>query len=133
MVKIMNKSSLMSKKSSSIERKKVLDSASRAKALAHLIDEKKGMEIVIFDLKNLSPITDYFVIANGLSDIHIRTIGDYLIEYEKPDHVEGLEAGSWVLLDFFDVIVHLFLEETREFYGLERLWGDASRIKLKND
>lgn len=112
---------------------KMSDPITLAKALAHLIDEKKGSDIVIFDLRNLSPITDCFVIANGLSNIHIETIAKYLMEYEKPNHVEGLGAATWVLLDFIDVIVHLFLKETREFYGLERLWGDAARIELQYD
>ena len=123
----------MSIRNSNIKGNEISNTESRAKTLARLIDEKKGEEIIIFDLKGLSPITDYFVIANGLSDIHIRTIANYLMEYEKPHHVEGLEAASWALLDFFDVIVHLFLKETREFYGLERLWGDAPIIEQKND
>jgi len=123
----------MSKRNSNIQLKSTADSQLLAKTLARLIDNKKGEEIVIFDLKEISPITDYFVIANGLSDIHMRTIADYLLEHEKPDHVEGLEAASWVLLDFIDVIVHLFSKETREFYGLELLWGDAPKIEFKND
>ena len=121
----------MLKKSSNLRTKKHPISEARANTLACMIDDKKGEEIVIFDLRDLSPITDYFVIANGLSEIHLRTIADHLMEIEKPDHVEGLTASSWVLLDFIDVIVHLFLEETREFYGLERLWGDAPIVKIK--
>lgn len=100
---------------------------------AKLIDEKKGNNILIFDLKGLSPITDYFIICTGLSDIHNRTIADALMGYEKPYHVEGLEAGHWVLLDFVDIIIHIFSKETRDFYGLERLWGDAPRIEYKHD
>jgi len=123
----------MSKKNSKIKGKNITDSKSLAKTLAKLIDDKKGEQIIIFDLRGLSPITDYFVIANGLSDIHIKTIAENLIEYEKPDHAEGLNLTSWVLLDYFDVIVHLFLKETREFYGLERLWGDAPTIKMEDD
>lgn len=123
----------MSKRNSNIQVNKILDSQVFAKTLARLIDNKKGEEIVIFDLRDISPLTDYFVIANGLSDIHIKTIADYLLEHERPDHVEGLEAATWVLLDFIDVIVHLFLKETREFYGLERLWGDAPRVEFSRD
>jgi len=121
----------MLKKSSNLRSKKHPISETQANTLARMIDDKNGEEIVIFDLRDLSPIADYFVIANGLSEIHLRTIADHLMEYEKPDHVEGLAASSWVLLDFIDVIVHLFLKETREFYGLERLWGDAPIVKLK--
>ncbi len=104
-----------------------------AKALARLINEKKGEEIVIFDLKEISPITNYFVIAQGLSEIHNRTIAEYLIEHKEPHHIEGMEAGSWILLDYIDVIVHIFLKEVREFYGLERLWGDAPQVEWQDD
>lgn len=103
------------------------------KYYAKVIDEKKGHNIIIFDLKGISPITDYFVICTGLSDVHNRTIAEALMNLEKPYHMEGFEAGQWVLIDFVDVIVHIFSKETREFYGLERLWGDASRIDYKND
>jgi ribosome-associated protein len=129
----MKKSSRILKKSSDIHSGRISDPIALAKSLARRIDEKKGADIVIFDLRNLSPITDCFIIANGLSDIHIKSIANYLMEYEKPNHVEGLRGASWVLLDFIDVIVHLFLKETREFYGLERLWGDATRIELQYD
>ncbi|MEO0106872.1 MAG: ribosome silencing factor [candidate division WOR-3 bacterium] len=108
--------------------KKNSDSCSLAKTLARIINERKGEDIVIFDLRGISPITDYFVIANGLSEIHNRTIAQYLLEYENPEHVEGMEGGGWILLDYVDVIVHIFLKEVREFYGLERLWGDAPQI-----
>jgi len=101
-----------------------------AKTLARIISDKKGEDIVIFDLRDISPITDFFVIATGLSDIHNKTIAEYLTEYEKPDHIEGLEEGGWILLDYIDVIVHIFSKEAREFYGLERLWGDAPQVKI---
>ncbi|MEO0136800.1 MAG: ribosome silencing factor [candidate division WOR-3 bacterium] len=101
-----------------------------AKELARIIEDKKGEDIIIFDLRDISPITDFFVIATGLSDIHNRTIAEYLSDFAAPDHIEGLEGGGWILLDYIDVIVHLFSKEAREFYGLERLWGDAPRIKL---
>lgn len=123
----------MSEKKSNHNVNKPTDPQSLAKTLARLIDSKKGEEIVIFDLRDISPITDYFVIANGLSELHVRTIANILTEHETPDHVEGLEAASWVLLDFFDVIVHLFMKETRDFYGLERLWGDAPQVDFHND
>lgn len=129
----MKKFSQTSKKSSKTKSHKITNAQQLAINLAKCIDQKKGIGIVIFDLKNISPITDYFVIANGLSYIHNRTIAEYLMEYENPDHVEGLESGNWVLLDFIDVIVHIFLKETREFYGLERLWGDAPQVKFNND
>jgi ribosome-associated protein len=105
----------------------------RAVALARVISDKKGQGICVFDLRGISSITDYFVIAEGLSEIHNRTIADYLSSLEKPNHIEGRDSGSWVLLDFIDVIVHIFSHETRLFYGLERLWGDAPRIGFADD
>ncbi len=123
----------MSKKSSKTKPGKITETGQFVRNLARRIDQKKGTEIVVFDLRGLSPITDYFISANGLSEIHNRIIAEYLMEYENPDHVEGFVAGNWILLDFFDVIVHLFLKETREFYGLERLWGDAPQIELDHD
>lgn len=103
---------------------------SLAKTLAQIISDRKGEDIVIFDLREISPITDFFVIATGLSSIHNKTIAEYLIEYKNPNHREGMEEGIWVLLDYIDVIVHIFSKEAREFYGLERLWGDAPEVKI---
>lgn len=109
------------------------ESTALVKKLADMIDQKKGEDIIIFDLRDLSPITDYFVISTGLSDVHVRTIAEHIIEQESPQHVEGLEAASWVLLDFIDVIVHVFSTDAREFYGLERLWGDAPMVEYISD
>ncbi|MGB9720209.1 MAG: ribosome silencing factor [bacterium] len=101
-----------------------------ARELARIISDKKGEDIIIFDLRDISPITDFFVIATGLSDIHNKTLANCLSEYERPDHIEGVEEGGWILLDYIDVIVHIFSKEAREFYGLERLWGDAPQVKI---
>jgi len=109
------------------------ESASLVKKLANMIDQKKGEDIVVFDLRDLSPITDYFVISTGLSDVHVKTIAEHIMKSESPQHAEGLEAASWVLLDFIDVIVHVFSKDAREFYGLERLWGDAPVVEYKSD
>ena len=109
------------------------DTLALVKDLAALVDEKKGEDIIIFDLRGLSPITDFFIIATGLSDMHTKTMARYIMEHASPEHIEGLEAASWVLLDFIDVIVHLFSKEARDFYGLERLWGDAPRLEIGND
>jgi ribosome-associated protein len=109
------------------------NSVAFAKQLATMVDQKKGEDVLIFDLRELSPITDFFVIATGLSDVHIKTIANHIIEHESPQHTEGLEAASWVLLDFFDVIVHIFSKDAREFFGLERLWGDAPRVNSNSD
>jgi len=123
----------MLKKSSKPKSKNNTRAEHFVRTLADLIDQKKGTEIVIFDLRGMSPITDYFISANGLSEIHTRAIAESLIEYAEPDHIEGFETGNWILLDFIDVIVHIFLKATRDFYGLERLWGDAPQIQFEHD
>jgi ribosome-associated protein len=94
------------------------------------IEDRKGQQLLVLDLRGLSDAADYFVIASGTSDAHVRGIAngvvDALREAGHPaDHVEGLAAGRWVLLDFVDFVVHVFHPETRAFYRLERLWQDA--------
>jgi ribosome-associated protein len=98
------------------------------------IEDLKGRELRILDLRGLSEATDYFVIASGTSDAHVRGIADSVVEKlhhrgARAHHVEGLPGGRWVLLDFVDFVVHLFHPETRSFYQLERLWSDAPEIK----
>lgn len=107
----------------------VTNSEILAKKLAALIEEKKGGDVLVFDLRGLSPIADFFVIATALSDVHVKTIANHISERESPQHIEGLTAATWVLLDFIDVVVHIFSRDAREFYGLERLWGDAPRVE----
>lgn len=108
-------------------------SSDLARRLARLVDDKKGQAIMVFDLRGLSPITDFFVIAEGLSEIHNRAIADHLSACERPNHIEGRESATWVLLDYIDVIVHIFSPEARRFFGLERLWGDAPRMDPLHD
>jgi ribosome-associated protein len=99
----------------------------------HAIESRKGENIVVLDLRGLSDAADFFVIASGTSDAHVRGIADGVIgaleDAGHPAlHVEGLTTGRWVLLDFVDVVVHLFHPETRAFYRLERLWQDAPQL-----
>jgi ribosome-associated protein len=98
------------------------------------IDDLKGRDILVLDLRGLSEATDYFVVASGTSDAHVRGIAESVLERLdrgglRAHHVEGLSTGRWVLLDFVDFVVHLFHPETRSFYQLERLWSDAPEIK----
>lgn len=88
------------------------------------------MHVVVLDLRGLSEATDFFVIASGTSDAHVRGMGDHLMSLAKPHHVEGLTQGRWVLLDYVDFVVHLFHPELRDFYQLERLWGEAPVIAV---
>jgi len=100
--------------------------------------EKKASEIVVLDLKKVVDVTDYFVIAQGFTDIHVRAVSQHLQEkleekYDlKPWHVEGFENGRWVLIDYVDFVVHVFQPETRQFYQLERLWADAGRFEIED-
>jgi len=91
---------------------------------------KKGFDVKILKLQSISPVCDYFVIASGEADVHAKAIAgaieDGLHELgAKPAHVEGYSEGRWILLDYIDVVVHVFIEPTRQFYALEKLWGDA--------
>ncbi len=101
-----------------------------ARRLADLTLEKKASDVKIFDLRRITNVADFFVVCSADSDVQVKAISNHLIETMseenmKPWHVEGLQKRQWVLLDFVDVVVHVFLPEVRDFYGLERLWGDA--------
>jgi ribosome-associated protein len=98
-------------------------------------DDKKASDLVVLDLRKAAGFTDFFVICSGGNPRQIRAIADGVMaaladEGAKPAHVEGYERSEWVLLDYFDFIVHIFGAETRLFYGLERLWGNAERIEV---
>ena len=113
--------------SSSAER----PSLAAAQAAAALCLDLKANDVVILDLDGVTDMTDYFVIASGTSDTHVRAIAEHVAEEMKKagvrrHHVEGLTQGRWVLLDFVDFVVHVFHPTLRSFYQLERLWGDAS-------
>ena len=101
------------------------------------IDERKGRDIVVLDLTELTPITDYFVICSGTSSMHTRAISENVeICCKKAgfEHlgIEGEQNAKWILIDYYDIVVHIFLDETRWFYNLERLWGDARRVDQEN-
>ena len=92
--------------------------------------DRKAVDPMVLDLRGLSGATDYFVICSGTSDTHVRGMAEHVVSALaprglSPHHVEGLTQGRWVLLDYVDFVVHLFHPELREFYQLERLWGDA--------
>ena len=97
-------------------------------------DDKQANEMVVLDLRKAHGFTDFFVICSGTNSRQVRAIADGIVEAlaaegEKPSHVEGYDRSEWILLDYFDFIVHVFMPETRAFYGLERLWGDAEERK----
>jgi ribosome-associated protein len=97
--------------------------------------DRKAVDPIVLDLRGLSTATDYFVIVSGTSDAHVRGMADHLVATlaprgVAPHHVEGLAQGRWVLLDYVDFVVHVFHPQLREFYQLERLWGDAPVIAV---
>src|SRR5256884_4414111 len=104
-----------------------------APVLSQVVDalvDRKALDPVVLDLRGLCAATDYFVIVSGTSDAHVRGMAEHLVTALapaglEPHHVEGLAQGRWVLLDYVDFVVHVFHPELRDFYQLERLWGDA--------
>ncbi|HEX8358614.1 MAG TPA: ribosome silencing factor [Longimicrobium sp.] len=97
---------------------------------ADLLFDRKALEVTLLDLRGISSATDYFLIATGTSDTHVSSISDHVVEElrtmgTRPLNVEGSRGGRWVLIDYFSFVVHVFHPAAREFYQLERLWGDA--------
>ena len=107
-----------------------LESKTLAFKIADLALDKKAKQIIVMDLNGMTAIADFFVLMSGDSDTQIKAIADHIVRELKRQkirvyHKEGYNSLRWVLLDYVDVVVHVFKPETREFYGLERLWGDA--------
>jgi ribosome-associated protein len=107
----------------------------KAIAIAQAALEKKAYDLVVLEVEHLGSIADYFLIATGRSDVQVRAIARGIEERmaregEHPLSVEGVNHGHWAVLDFNDVVVHVFFEETREFYRLERNWLDARELAL---
>ena len=105
-----------------------------AAALAEIAENKKALDIRILKIYELTVLADFFVICSGTSTTHVKTLAEEMEFALKkrgvpPNHVEGRESGNWLLLDYGGVVAHVFQEETRTFYGLERLWGDAEQIE----
>ena len=103
-----------------------------AREAARLTLTKRAEDVVILDLAGLDGVCDYFVLATGQSEVQTRAISDAVVEGLrsrglKPWHVEGYEARRWILLDYVDFVVHVFHARTREYYLLDKLWGDARR------
>lgn len=97
--------------------------------------DKKASQIVVLDLKGLASFTDYFLICSGGSQRQLKTIADEVDRLlresgRKPMHFEGYPKGEWVLMDYVDFVIHIFTPESRAYYDLERLWGDAARLAV---
>jgi ribosome-associated protein len=112
-----------------------MDSRKLALLCRKLADNKKADDIAILDVRELSSVTDYFVIASGNSDPHLRAIVDEISDTLRTDHelrpnaIDGTLHTAWIVLDYFDVIVHVMRADMRQRYDLETLWGDAPRVK----
>jgi ribosome-associated protein len=106
-----------------------------AQRCADAADSKKALDIHILDLRTLTYITDYFVICSGSSTTQVSAVADWIGQTLAksglhPSHIEGQAESSWVLMDYGDVVVHVFDEQARAYYSLEKLWGDAKRVPL---
>lgn len=112
-----------------------MDSKKLAQLCWECADNKKAEDIIILDVRELSSVADYFVICSGTSEPHLRAISDEILDTLRDDKnlrpraIDGTLQTAWVVLDYFDVIVHVMKREVREKYDLEALWGDAPRVK----
>ena len=107
----------------------------KAQRAARAALDRKALDLVVLDVQGLSGVTDYFLVCSGRSTTHLKSITDAIREELKEDgvrplHTEGTTDSGWILLDYGDVLMHVFLEDTRAYYALERLWGDAPSISV---
>lgn len=129
----------MDKKIRMIETQEAITTKQLVDAVVEGIQEKKGVNITVLDLTSVeNTLTSYFVICDGDSNVHVATIADSVEDYvrkkvaDKPFHIEGRENAEWILLDYMDVIVHVFQRPVRAFYSLETLWADGERSDIEN-
>lgn len=111
-----------------------MNAESLATLVTEVADEKKAREVVVLKVGDLTSVADYFIICSGQSTIQVRAIADGILDAMEeveavPRHIEGYKHGHWVLLDYGDVVVHVFLADERDYYGIERLWRDAPQMK----
>ena len=114
-----------------------LTSEGLVEVAARTLVAQKGQEVLILDVRGLSSLWDFFIICSGGSKRHVQALAQHLQEAlgqagVKPLGVEGLEEGNWVLLDYVDVVIHLFIKPLRDFYDLEGLWVEATRLSVKD-
>ncbi len=114
-----------------------MNSFDQAVMAAKAISSKKGLDIQVIEIGDISVLADYMVIATGTSSTHVKALADE-VEYQldkagiSVSHIEGYRSNSWILLDYVDVIVNVFSDEAREFYDLDRLWQDGKPVDLSN-
>ena len=117
------------------KRRKATDLPKQVTLAIEAAADKKANDVIVLDLRKAAGFADFFLICSGTNARQIRAIADSVMETlaaagAKPAHAEGYDRSEWILLDYFDFIVHIFAPDTRSFYGLERLWGNAERIEL---
>ena len=115
-----------------------MEAFEKVKICGILAEEKKAHDVVIMELNDLTDVADYFLVASGTSERHVRTIADSVEtgmkeRSVKPYSVEGHRNGRWVIIDYQNVIVHIFLEQLRELYDLESLWIEAKKFRIENE
>ncbi len=115
----------------------MMDSQELARAIVQALDSKKGKEIALLNTSELTTLADYFVLCTGTSNTQLKALTDAVEDSlsrlgEEPHHVEGHREGTWVLMDYSSVVVHIFTEEARNFYDLERLWNDAAPVDISS-
>lgn len=116
--------------------KKKDSSKTLAKNIAKSASELKAVDIKVLDLSSLCSFTDFFIVCSGMSDRHVQSVADQILTDQKKDGhtslgVEGYDKGEWILIDYGNVVAHVFYPDARHFYNIEKLWGDAPRINLK--
>jgi ribosome-associated protein len=109
--------------------------ADHARRAASLCVDNKAQDVMLLDLHGVTDMADYFIVASGTSDTHVRSVAQHLIEGMekvgmKAFSVEGAESGRWILVDFVDFVVHVFHPSMRSYYQIERLWGDAPAVTI---
>lgn len=117
---------------------KQMESFEVAKSAARLLDEKKAEHISVIKIDDISSLADYFVIANGRGSTHVRSLSDEVEEKLKqqgvePMRIEGYRSDNWVLMDYTNVVVHVFTQEARDFYDLDRLWADGVKVEWQDE
>jgi ribosome-associated protein len=97
--------------------------------MVSVLQEKKATDIVVLDVRGICTFTDYIIICTGMSDRQIKAMAEHVIDnFGKPFGKEGIEQGRWVLLDYIDVVIHIFQDEVRHYYDMESMWFEAKRI-----
>ena len=107
--------------------------------IINLIQEKKGEDIEVLDLRKITSVSDFFIITTGNSNVHVKAIAEEIREKMKkenkviPWHIEGIEAQKWILIDYVDIVVHIFDSDSRLYYSLEKLWKDANSKRIETN